>query len=203
MEQKKQIRFIDSHYNELFRIPDGGKIEIQYDTGEKNIRECKYIDEYHTKIGSTVFHICEFAEVMERNNATYKPIDVLTMDNIKQNNEKLILANSESLKKDKFFFTENGVTEIYYNPDATAGGQVVINEISKELIKEAAIHNKDADDFFAYIDGGCKQFLVDIDTPAFFEFVNKKADFEGINDKTMKGLKKYAGIDKKKSEPER
>ena len=29
---KKEIRFIDSHYNELFRIKDGGKIEIQYDT---------------------------------------------------------------------------------------------------------------------------------------------------------------------------
>ena len=38
---------------------------------------------------------------------------------------------------------------------------------------------------------------------AFLEFVNKKADYEGINDKTVKGLKKHAGVDKKKSEPER
>ena len=29
----KEIRFVDSHYNELFRIPDGGKIEITYDKG--------------------------------------------------------------------------------------------------------------------------------------------------------------------------
>ena len=48
----KQIRFIDSHYNELFRIPDGGKIEITYENGEKHIRECQYIDDYHTKIGN-------------------------------------------------------------------------------------------------------------------------------------------------------
>ena len=29
------IRFIDPHYKELFRIPDGGKIIITYDWGEK------------------------------------------------------------------------------------------------------------------------------------------------------------------------
>lgn len=26
----KDIRFIDSHYNDLFRIPDGGHIQIDY-----------------------------------------------------------------------------------------------------------------------------------------------------------------------------
>ena len=71
----KEIRFIDSHYNELFRIPDGGKIEITYENGEKHIRECKYIDDYHTKIGNNTFHICQFAETMERTGNTYKPLD--------------------------------------------------------------------------------------------------------------------------------
>ena len=36
-------------------------------------RECKYIDDYHTQIGSDVFHICEFAELCERNGHTVEP----------------------------------------------------------------------------------------------------------------------------------
>lgn len=31
----KEIRFIDSHYNELFRIPDGGQIMITTPDGGK------------------------------------------------------------------------------------------------------------------------------------------------------------------------
>ncbi len=61
------IRFIDSGYKEKFRIPDGGKIIITYDWGEKTEKSCRYIDEYHTEVGSNLYHICEFAERMERN----------------------------------------------------------------------------------------------------------------------------------------
>ena len=43
------IRFIDPHYNELFRIPDGGKIIIHYAWGEKAEKTCRFIDEYHTE----------------------------------------------------------------------------------------------------------------------------------------------------------
>ena len=66
----KDIRFIDSHYKDLFRIPDGSCIQIQY-PDETVIKPCTFIDEYHTKIGYNVFHICQFAEIMERNGATY------------------------------------------------------------------------------------------------------------------------------------
>lgn len=68
----KDIRFIDSHYHDLFRIPDGGCIQIHY-PDETVVKPCKFIDEYHTQIGYNVFHICQFAEVMERNGATYMP----------------------------------------------------------------------------------------------------------------------------------
>ena len=64
----KDIRFIDSHYHDLFRIPDGGCIQIHY-PDETVVKPCKFIDEYHTQIGYNVFHICQFAEVMERNDA--------------------------------------------------------------------------------------------------------------------------------------
>ena len=66
----KDIRFIDSHYKDLFRIPDGGCIQIHY-PDETVVKPCKFIDEYHTQIGNNVFHICQFAEIMERNGASY------------------------------------------------------------------------------------------------------------------------------------
>lgn len=75
MEKARQgIRFIDPHYKELFRIPDGGKILITSGWGEKNERVCRFIDEYHSEIGSNLYHICEFAERMKQNGATYEPV---------------------------------------------------------------------------------------------------------------------------------
>ena len=337
---KKEIRFIDSRYNELFRIPDGGKIEITYENGETHTRECKYIDDYHTKIGNRVFHICEFAETMERNGSTYKAVEtpLFSLENIepedkehlykktnsvprgcigyvrgdygsngkefhstwfpdeeklytddfrnelndvinyfresseipllksradmhnvctslnapkhenhgftiyalkletekhtyyfccnpsqhdynfrvmcydskahlRYKNELLTLTHLDKLDDDKIFLSENGATEIYYNPDSVAGGQIVINEISKELIKNATKHSKNPEAFFDYLGEQCNQYLVDIDTRefknSFLDFVNTKGDFEGIDDKAVKGLLKHAGADKKKTEPER
>lgn len=70
---EKGIRFIDPNYKELFRIPDGGKIILTTAWGEKSEHTCRYIDEYHTEVGRDLFHICEFAERMEKNGATYEP----------------------------------------------------------------------------------------------------------------------------------
>ena len=47
MEQK-EIRFIDSHYNELFRIKDGESITVKFSDGSMSDRKCTYIDDYHT-----------------------------------------------------------------------------------------------------------------------------------------------------------
>ena len=65
----KDIRFIDSHYRDLFRIPDGGTIQVHYSDDSVVIKPCKFIDEYHTQIGNNVFHICQFAELLERNGS--------------------------------------------------------------------------------------------------------------------------------------
>ena len=43
-DAEKGIRFIDSHYKELFRIPDGGKVKIHYSWNEEQIRTCRYMD---------------------------------------------------------------------------------------------------------------------------------------------------------------
>ena len=70
---EKGIRFIDPHYKELFRIPDGGKIIVSYAWGEKAEKICRFIDEYHTEVGSNLYHICEFAERMHQNGHSYEP----------------------------------------------------------------------------------------------------------------------------------
>ena len=73
-DAEKGIRFIDSHYKELFRIPDGGKVKIHYSWNEDQIRTCRYIDDYHVEIGSNLYHICEFAERMEYSGHTCEPV---------------------------------------------------------------------------------------------------------------------------------
>ena len=74
MEKAKQgIRFITPGYKELFRIPDGGKVIVTTSWGEKREYPCRFIDEYHTEVGSNLYHICEFAERMQKNGATYEP----------------------------------------------------------------------------------------------------------------------------------
>jgi hypothetical protein len=73
---QKTIRFIDSNYNELFTIPDGGNIKITYPPGDDRgtvTRQCKFLDEAHTRVGNHDFHICEFAEHMEAIGARYEP----------------------------------------------------------------------------------------------------------------------------------
>lgn len=71
--KENSIRFIDSRYNEKFRVNDGDKILIHTRNGTTLERECKYIDDCHTQIGSDVFRICEFAELCERNGHTVEP----------------------------------------------------------------------------------------------------------------------------------
>ena len=72
---KKGIRFIDSGYNDLFCIPDGGMIQIDFPDDTPKQRVCRFIDPYHVEIGSNLYHICEFAERMENIGAAYKPVE--------------------------------------------------------------------------------------------------------------------------------
>lgn len=74
---KRDIRFINSQYQDLFMVPDGSYIQIEY-PDETVIKRCEFIDPYHTQIGGNVFHICEFAERMERIGAGYYPEPEIT-----------------------------------------------------------------------------------------------------------------------------
>lgn len=67
--ESKNIRFIDSKYHELFVIPDGDLVEVIC-PDQRFIAKCEYIDDYHTKIGNRLFHIREFAQMLEKDNGT-------------------------------------------------------------------------------------------------------------------------------------
>lgn len=114
----------------------------------------------------------------------------------KHNDSLLVEKYSDVLDKDKFFRTDSGFTHVYYNPDATAGGQLVYNEISFELIREASDGNTSAEGFFDYVASACKQYLIDIGTEdfhdSFMNFVNNKAEFEGCTEETMRMLQEEA-----------
>lgn len=73
----KGIRFIDPHYNNLFRIPDGGMIRITYSDGKREDRQCRFIDGYHLQIGDgpgSIYHICEYAERNELRGVKAEPL---------------------------------------------------------------------------------------------------------------------------------
>ena len=73
---KDDIRFINSGYDEQFRLPNGGKIEVEYPDRTFSAK-CEYIDDYHTYVGIEVYHICQFAEVLERGGGVCRPEPVL------------------------------------------------------------------------------------------------------------------------------
>lgn len=71
---KRDCRFIDSSYNTLFTVPDGANIIVTDMDGRESVLECRYIDDAHVAVGGTgAYHICEFAELQERNGRLYRP----------------------------------------------------------------------------------------------------------------------------------
>lgn len=73
-QTERGIRFIDPHYKEIFRIPDGDQMRITTTDGEKLDSTCRYIDDYHVEVGRNLYHICEFAERMEQAGNTVVPL---------------------------------------------------------------------------------------------------------------------------------
>ena len=146
---------------------------------------------------------------MERGGSTYRPQGMPEYDKQTLSDLNFVKQNYDAINKDKFYKTTNGVTEMYYNPDATAGGQFVELTISKDDILEAAKLYKKPQDFFSHIGEMSKGALYDVGTETFMEtakvFIESKADFEGCSLKTMNALKKYAAPEKSKAdkEPER
>jgi hypothetical protein len=80
MSETREIRFIDPNYNELFRIPDGGRIVVTRPMGEMYpgvqeqwIGECRYLDQTHCYVNNEVYHQAQFAEIQARIGSTVEP----------------------------------------------------------------------------------------------------------------------------------
>lgn len=71
---RKGIRFITPDYKEKFRIPDGDQVRVTMRDGETRDLTCRFIDDYHLEVGSGLYHICQFAEIMERNGSSVIPL---------------------------------------------------------------------------------------------------------------------------------
>lgn len=68
------IRFITPDYMEKFILQDGGRIRVVLSDGVTLEKSCRYIDGYHVEIGNNIYHICEYAELCERNRIKVEPI---------------------------------------------------------------------------------------------------------------------------------
>ena len=104
---EKGIRFINSRYDELFRIEDGEKIKIKYSDGEEQERICRYIDECHTEVDNHLYHICQFAEIMERNGSEYAPAEPETGQTEEKEQEQEEKTEGALELKTHFGTTEN------------------------------------------------------------------------------------------------
>ncbi|MDD4474933.1 MAG: hypothetical protein PHV95_03950 [Eubacteriales bacterium] len=97
---EKGIRFIDPNYNEQFRINDGEKIIITRSDGENLSKTCRYIDETHLEVGKELYHICQFAELMERNDnicmPEYPKLPVMCYSTLPSTGELIVIKRGEN-----------------------------------------------------------------------------------------------------------
>ena len=112
LNEPKEIRFIDPHYNERFKIKDGEQILISYPDGEKKALTCKFIDEYHVIVGHIPYHICQFAECMQNLGATVTPFPEKRMI---WSNTDLDLKDWTELREEYPDYTEEQLTDIMYD----------------------------------------------------------------------------------------
>lgn len=82
LQEERGIRFITPEYDDLFTLPDGAKLLLQYPDGSKKTIPCKaYPDGHHFTLGNgSVLHICQFAELCRKNGITYAPAHPLPTD---------------------------------------------------------------------------------------------------------------------------
>lgn len=131
---ERGIRFIDPHYKEIFRIPDGDKIRIALNNGEQLDRTCRYIDDYHLEVGNNLYHICEFAERMEQAGNTVIP-----------------LRSSLPDKCYVFIQTENKIGIVqkgesgYYKTDIEGGKPSETKALAEEMNKKLGVSKAQAE----------------------------------------------------------
>ncbi len=133
-EEGKSIRFISSQYDDLFRLMDGGVVEVTYPHHRFSMK-CEYVDDYHMRLGQDVLHICQFAEMLERSSGSCQPeIEIQEPQVAWDVGRKCFLAIQTS---------EDGYDYTLYDADLNEidGGQIdepekSINAIRDEILSE-------------------------------------------------------------------
>ena len=77
-QAERGISFLDEHYEERFRLPDGGRMRVTYANDDRQDFVCRYVDDYHFEMGTgsdTCCHINLFAEKMAQCGCLVEPLD--------------------------------------------------------------------------------------------------------------------------------
>ena len=69
----KEIRFINSDYKELFKIPDGGGVVITHPNGEQYVLVCKFLDEKHFEVNGACYNAYQFAKMSKQHGSKVEP----------------------------------------------------------------------------------------------------------------------------------
>ena len=77
----KDIRLINSHYDDFYRVLNHGVIQVDRSDGSSYTARVEHLDDYHFDLGEygNVYHICQFGEMMERTGSTAYP-EIQTQD---------------------------------------------------------------------------------------------------------------------------
>ncbi|MDE6603275.1 MAG: DUF4313 domain-containing protein [Lachnospiraceae bacterium] len=180
-EAEKGIRFINSRYSELFRIADGEKITITNAMGEKSERVCRYIDEYHTEVGNNLYHICQFAEIMERNGSEYAPVEPETVQAEEKEPEQEEKAEGTLELKTKFGTTENVTLTVntYVDNNSLYVGMTTMEDGFPEPYCDVTVNLlSSVPPYCAFVDTNNMPELED------FLVKNKIAEFTGIEQRS-------------------
>lgn len=126
------VRLIDSNYKDLYRVPNGGVIQMDYPDGSSHTARVEHLDKYHFDLGGlyNTFHICQFAEIMERNGASYYP-EIQTQD--EQGAWKLGGKGYIAIQS-----TDEGWDYTLYHSDFSVmdGGQLTSPELTIQEVRE-------------------------------------------------------------------
>ena len=95
---------------------------------------------------------------------------------------------------------EKEFVSVYYNPDATSGGQYVFSYVPYSLIKEAHEHSKDVNVFFEYLEENSKKELIDKGTADYLDLTEEYSKLRpyaiGKTQETINNLVSEANIEK-------
>ena len=69
------VRLIDSNYKDLYRVPNGGGIQMDYSDGSSYTARGGHLDEYHFYLGGFFnnFHNCPFCENIGGEGTSFYP----------------------------------------------------------------------------------------------------------------------------------